>query len=208
MLFIMASTSLSWGWHKLTHVCQRWRCIVFASQCRLNLRLLCTYETPIRKTLDCWPTIPIVVQNKGNLKTCQTPSPEEEDSIVTALQHRNRVCEIDLVLQGSLSEKIPDILRESFPLLERLALRSCDSAPVLPSTFLGRSTPRHRVLHLGVTAFLALPLLLSSASDLVDPQLEGVPSAGYILPEACHGRCILSSLIFYFKRHVTVGYFT
>ena len=24
----------------------------------------------------------------------------------------------------------------------------------------------------------------------------------------CHGRCILSSLIFYFKRHVTVGYFT
>ena len=24
----------------------------------------------------------------------------------------------------------------------------------------------------------------------------------------CHGRCILSSLIFYFERHVTVGYFT
>ena len=24
----------------------------------------------------------------------------------------------------------------------------------------------------------------------------------------CHGRCILLSLIFYFKRHVTVGYFT
>ena len=31
----------------------------------------------------------------------------------------------------------------------------------------------------------------------------------YILLEAtCHGHCILSSLIFYFERHVTVGYFT
>ena len=28
------------------------------------------------------------------------------------------------------------------------------------------------------------------------------------LDDYCHGRCILLSLIFYFERHVTVGYFT
>ena len=28
------------------------------------------------------------------------------------------------------------------------------------------------------------------------------------LPCKCHGRCILSSLIFFFERHMTVGYFT
>ncbi|KAN0134395.1 hypothetical protein V8E53_007893 [Lactarius tabidus] len=177
----LASTTLSWGWHRLTHVCRRWRCIVFASQCRLGLQLFCTYQTPVKKTLDCWPTIPIVVCNRH---TPQTSSPEDEDSIVTALQHCDRVCGIDLVLQRSLPEKVFKIMQEFFPLLESLALRSYDSALALPSTFLGGSTPRLRILHLNDIAFPALPLLLSSASDLVDLQLERIPSAGYISPEA------------------------
>ena len=178
------STTLSWGWHKLTHVCRRWRCIVFASQCRLGLQLLCTYETPVKKTIDCWPTIPIVVCNRGNVKTLRMTSPEAEDNIVTALRHRDRVCEIDLVLvNGSLSDQVFKIMQESFPLLESLALRSCDSTLALPSTFLGGSAPRLRVLHLDSMASHALPLLLSSASDLVDLQLERIPSAGFISPE-------------------------
>jgi hypothetical protein len=180
----LASTTLSWGWHKLTHVCRRWRCIVFASQCRLGLQLFCTYETPVKKTLDCWPTIPIVVCNRGNVKTLHASSPKAEDSIVTALQHRDRICEIDLVLQGSLSEKVFKIMQEPFPLLESLALRSCDSTLALPSTFLGRDIPRLRVLHLDVIAFPALPLLLASARHLVDLQLERISSARYISPEA------------------------
>ncbi|KAH8992399.1 hypothetical protein EDB92DRAFT_565996 [Lactarius akahatsu] len=177
----LASTTLSWGWHELAHVCQRWRCIVFASQCRLGLRLLCTYGTPVKKTLDCWLTLPIVVRYNGTAPS----SPDDEESIVTALQHRDRICEIDLILQGPLSEKVYEIMQEPFPLLERVALRSCDSAVlVLPSTFLGGSTPHLRVLHLDSIAFPALPQLLSSACDLVDLQLQRVPSTGYILPEA------------------------
>jgi hypothetical protein len=182
----LASATLSWGWLQLTHVCRRWRSIVFASQCRLGLQLLCTYETPVKKTLDCWPTIPIVVRNKGSAKTLQlqTPSPGDEESIVTALQHRDRVCEIDLVLQGSLPEKVSHIMQEPFPLLESLALKSCDCALALPSTFLGGSSPRLRVLHLDVIPFPELPLFLSSASNLVDLQLERIPSPGYFSPEA------------------------
>lgn len=177
----LASTTLSWGWHELAHVCQRWRCIVFASQCRLGLRLLCTYGTPVEKTLDCWLTFPIVVRYNGTAP----PSPNDEESIVTALQHRDRICEIDLVLQGPLSEKVSKIMQEPFPLLERVALRSCDSAAlVLPSTFLGGSTPHLRILHLDSIAFPALPQLLSSARDLVDLQLQRVQSTGYISPEA------------------------
>ena len=111
-------------------------------------------------------------------------SPEAEDSIVTALQHRDRVCEIDLALVlGSLSEKVFKIMQESFPLLESLALRSCDSTLALPSTFLGGFTPRLRVLHLDFMSSRALPLLLSSACDLVDLQLERIPSTGFISPE-------------------------
>ena len=33
-------------WHTLVHVCRRWRCVVFASPRRLNLRLLCTEKRP------------------------------------------------------------------------------------------------------------------------------------------------------------------
>jgi hypothetical protein len=59
------------------------------------------------------------------------------------------------------------------------------TAPLaLPSTFLGGDTPRLRVLHLDVIALPALPLLLSSASHLVDLQLERISSAGYISPGA------------------------
>jgi hypothetical protein len=41
-----------WEWHKLTHVCRKWRTVVFASQQRLDLRLLCTPKTSIQQTLD------------------------------------------------------------------------------------------------------------------------------------------------------------
>jgi hypothetical protein len=81
-------------------------------------------------------------------------------------------------------KKYLKIMQEPFPLLESLALRSCDSALALPSTFLGGSSPRLRVLHLDVIAFPELPLFLSSASNLVDLQLERIPSPGYISPEA------------------------
>ena len=181
----LASTTLSWGWDKLAHVCQRWRCIVFSSQCRLGLRVLCTHDTPVKKTLDCWPTLPIVVRYEGNAKRPPTPPPDDVDSIVTVLQHRDRVCEIDLILRGSLSEEVSKIMQEPFPLLERLALRSCDDEVlILPGAVLGGSAPRLSVLHLDGVSFSELPRLLSSASDLVDLQLQRIPNTGYFSPEA------------------------
>src|ERR1700761_5962141 len=49
-------------WPRLVHVCARWRGIVFASQQALRLRLLCTHGTPVLKTLNCWPSLPIIVK--------------------------------------------------------------------------------------------------------------------------------------------------
>ncbi|KAI0291180.1 hypothetical protein B0F90DRAFT_1779209, partial [Multifurca ochricompacta] len=54
-----------WEWHRLTHVCRRWRYLIFASPHRLDLRLLCTNGTPVRRTLDCWPALPISIQYGG-----------------------------------------------------------------------------------------------------------------------------------------------
>jgi hypothetical protein len=49
------------AWHTLVHVCQQWRCVVFASPRRLNLRLYCTEKTPLEKSLNIWPVLPIVI---------------------------------------------------------------------------------------------------------------------------------------------------
>jgi hypothetical protein len=38
-------------WQMLVHICHRWRCLVFASPRRLNLRLLCTQNVQSKL---CW----------------------------------------------------------------------------------------------------------------------------------------------------------
>src|SRR5216683_7810720 len=49
------------AWHKLVHVCQRWRHVVFNSPRRLDLRLRCTDRTLVTNMLDIWPALPIVI---------------------------------------------------------------------------------------------------------------------------------------------------
>ncbi|KAH9979435.1 hypothetical protein BGW80DRAFT_1248775 [Lactifluus volemus] len=55
---------------------------------------------------------------------------------------------------------------------------------VLPSGFLGGSTPQLRHINLNGTAFPTLPWLLLSASDLVSLRLDDIPNTGYFSPEA------------------------
>jgi hypothetical protein len=77
------------AWQPLVHVCRRWRCIVFGSPRRLNLRLDYTPgKMPVKETLDVWPALPLIV--KGLL------SSRTQDDIVVALGHRGRICQIDL----------------------------------------------------------------------------------------------------------------
>ena len=56
-------------WPRLAHICRRWRRVVFVFQRTLRLRLFCTYGTPVVKSLDCWPTLPIVVWYGGITRT-------------------------------------------------------------------------------------------------------------------------------------------
>ncbi len=130
------SCEWQWRWHKLAYVCRRWRIIIFASQHRLDLRLLCTPKTSIKQKLDLWPPFPIIVRNDADTYHLF----DGWNNIIAALQQRDRVCEIDLILHGPQSKKVSQIMQESFPLLDRLALQGWDSrSTVCPSTFLGGS---------------------------------------------------------------------
>ncbi|KAH9170520.1 hypothetical protein EDB89DRAFT_2187600 [Lactarius sanguifluus] len=166
-------------WHKLAQVCRRWRTIIFASQHRLGLWLLCTPKTSVARIIDLWPNFRIVVRDTPMCLFL-------DDNITAALQQRDRVCEISLHVNGLLFERVSQLVQGSFPLLEHLSLRSGEKMErVLPSTSLDGSAPRLRILWLNGITFPALPRLLSSARDLVNLQIrQRVPSTEYISPEA------------------------
>ncbi len=168
-------------WPTLAHVCQNWRQILFTSPLGLGLRLYCTYGTPVLKTLECWPPLPLVV-NYGGSPTLDPPAPEDEKNIIAALRQSDRVSFISLTVTNSLLENLSTI-SEPFSELEELVLLSRHNLRLtLPSAF--RWGPRLRTLHLTRIAIPALLQLLSPSMDLVDLQLHEIPNVGYFSPEA------------------------
>jgi F-box-like len=174
-----------WEWHRLAHVCRRWRFVVFASPRRLDLRLVYTYKKPIRKTLDCWPPLPISIWYP-RLVLYHPLAPTDEHNVLAALEHPDRISEINLTITRPLLEKLAPLMQKPFPVLQHLQLGTRDMlwSIVLPSGFLGGSTPRLRHIDLNGTAFPTLPWLLLSASDLVSLRLDDIPNTGYFSPEA------------------------
>lgn len=174
-----------WEWHRLAHVCQRWRSVIFTSPRRLNLRLVYTYKKPVRKTLDCWPALPISIWYP-RLVLNHPLTHADEANVISALEHSDRICEINLTLTRPLLEKLTPLMQDPFPALEYLQLGSRDlmGSLVLPSGFLGGFTPRLRHIDLDDTPFPTLPQLLLSATDLAYLRLYKIPSTGYFSPEA------------------------
>jgi hypothetical protein len=163
------------------HVCQHWRQTVFTSSPRgLHLKVRCKYGTPVSKTLECWPALPIIVQYGGS-STLDPPSPEDEDNVLAVLKQADRVVSISLTITNSLLAKVFAI-EKPFLRVEELDLLSQDDAQLtLPSIF--QWGPRLRRLHLTKIAIPALSQL-SSSTGLVDLQLHDIPDAVYVSPEA------------------------
>jgi hypothetical protein len=172
-------------WRTLVHVCQRWRLIIFASPLRLDLQLLCTHGTPVKKNLDTWPPLPLIIDYYTFWDDGKSPTLSEEEDVITALNHPDRVRYVGISVTNSLLGKMAAAMQEPFPMLTHLWLSSKDgNVPVLPGSFLGGFTPRLRVAHLEGIPFPSLPTLLLSATDLVDLQILNIPKIGYVSPEA------------------------
>ena len=169
-------------WQTLVHVCRRWRCIVFASPRRLDLKLYCTQHRSVNsKTLDIWPALPIVVY------AYEIHSKEGVTDVIAALRHPNRVCKIDYrnwQFQDSFLKEFAAI-DKPFPALVCLELTSFgQNVPVLPDSFLGGSAPLLRHLYLDGIPYPSIGKLLSSTTNLARVGLWGIPHSGYISPEA------------------------
>ena len=168
------------GWQTLVQVCPRWRCIVFASPRRLDVKLYCTRRRSVHSMLDIWPTLPIVVVARD------IKSKEDVTNIVAALRQHNRVCKVDYhhgQSQESLLKEFAAI-DGPFPALTSLNLISfAPDVPVLPDSFLGGSAPRLRSLHLIGIPYPSIGKLLLSTTNLVQLSLFRAPYSGYIAPE-------------------------
>jgi F-box-like len=182
-IFEFCLSDHSGRWFKLVHVCQRWRCIVFASPLRLDLRIPCTQHTPVRKMLSVWPPLLIEID-------FYSVGPQVEDNIIAALKHPKRVRSVLLSRIMIPLVRLVAVMQKPFPELESLSLQIpwqkqllSMAVPTLPKTFLGGSAPRLRSLHLERISYPTLPRLLLSSKDLVNLSLGWIPHSGYISPE-------------------------
>ena len=170
-----------WKWHVLVHVCQTWRQIIFASPHRLNLQILCTNGTPVRKHLCIWPAFPIVIDYYYSGSSL---IPNDEDNVTAALEHPDRVCYLEFNITGSQLRELAKVMQKPFLVLTHLTISSEDgNALALPARFLGGSTPCLQKIFLSNISFLALPMLLLSANDLVRLNLCDIPWNSYVSPE-------------------------
>jgi hypothetical protein len=175
----------TWCWITLIHVCRRWRHIIFGSPQRLNLRLVCSEKTPVRRSLDIWPPFPIIVSSY----TDQTVDEGCLENVVAALKHRDRISTIFISdgMGGSALEKSIAAMLEPFPILTECALVSSDnsvSMPMLPETFLGGSAPQLEIFHLRGIPFPTFPDFILSSTQIRDLHLDDIPDSGYISPDA------------------------
>ena len=174
------------GWQMLAHVCRRWRSVVFQSPHRLNLRLLCTPKTLARNTLGIWPPLPLIIRDVDDIFYGE---PLGADNIIAALEHNDRVGQIELkYLSSSELGHVTNsaAIQKSFPELTDLRLRMFvddEPRPILPDSFFGGTAPRLRSLNLYDVPFPGLPTLLLSTAHLVNLDLYRIPHSGYIPPE-------------------------
>jgi hypothetical protein len=196
-----------WDWYRLVHVCRRWRYIIFNASRSLELRLFCTYGTHVKKSLDCWPTLPIVLQYvvawPPGLNF--TPLPVYEDDVIAALQHPDRICTMNLIVTTSLLEKLTKLARNQFPVLECLELvGEPDKEPILLNEFLIGPFPSLHILRVTRVVFPALQRFLPFTKNLVSLRLQDLP---YLTPAAVRnvfpGMTRLEELCLYFHSPIS-----
>ena len=167
------------SWHTLVHVSRKWRNLVLGSPRRLNLRLCCTARMPVRKTLDVWPSLPIVVMSYGH-------NAWDGSNIIATLEHIDRIRGFSLFgVPSSLLETVLAVMQQPYPALTDLKLHCEDETMLhIPDSFLGASAPRLQLLKMNCVSFPGLPKLLLSSTHLVTLLLRDIPYSGYISPEA------------------------
>ena len=104
-------------WHRLIQVCRRWRYLVLESAFHLQVSLVCARGTPVADMLaHSPPAIPLIIDHFDD--NYQDLTAEDEQGIIHAFQHRDRVRRIRIIKQTPILEKLIIALDGEFPILE------------------------------------------------------------------------------------------
>ncbi|KAH9054700.1 hypothetical protein EDB87DRAFT_1425447 [Lactarius vividus] len=171
------NTRLEWG--KLSHVCRRWRRLVYGSATHLDMHILCTNGTPLVNTLVHLPPLPLVIDYQY---ATATVGAQNELGICNALQLRDRVRRVVLHIPPSVLDQSLVLMDESFPILEHLSLSSTAEEGMillLPKRFLAPNLQYLTLLGISLPKNL---LFLSSTVSLITLTLTDIRAPGYFLP--------------------------
>ena len=173
-----------WGrerwWYAPAQVCRRWRYLILGSASHLGLHLLCTYGTPVADMLAHSPPLPLIIDHSG--VDGHDITAEDEERIMLALQHRERVRRIRLDVPAPNLQRLILAIDDEFPMLEYLILVSPAKHPiglVLPETF---RAPNLRHLLLLNFAFSIGSPLLTTGVGLVMLFLDYIYPSAYFCP--------------------------
>ncbi|KAF8472233.1 hypothetical protein DFH94DRAFT_192685 [Russula ochroleuca] len=172
-----------WKWHRLAHVCQKWRHVIFTSPRRLDLRILCNSGAPVRSILKSWPTLPLVVRFHASRTSESMPR-----NVMVALRYPDRLCEIDLDVTSSMTGSIVESIQKPCQALEsiRITVKDATGPSILArNAFLGGSAPHLRKVKLDGIAFPfpEIRQVLLSTNNLVELHLSNIPDDVYFSPD-------------------------
>ena len=166
-----------WKWHRLAHVCRKWRHVISMSPRRLDLRILCEYGAPIESILASWPTLPLVAMfHSAGWKSKHIPK-----NVMVALRHPDRLCKINLHVTSSMVASIVEVTQKPCQALEsvRITVEPPTGPPILVrNAFLGGSAPHLREIKLDGIAFpfREIRQVLLSTNNLVELHLANIPN--------------------------------
>ncbi|KAH9955687.1 hypothetical protein BC827DRAFT_831092 [Russula dissimulans] len=167
-------------WYELVHVCRRWRYLILGSASYLCLYLLCTYDTQIADMLENSPPLPLILDY---VDADHDITVEDEEAIILALKHRDRVRRIRLLLPNSTLRKLLVAVDEDFLALKYLylgPLTSDNEGLILPKSF--RAPDLRHLILMNFALPLGSPLLLT-AMNLFTLSLQDIPPSIYIRPD-------------------------
>ena len=170
--------NLQLKWRKLTHVCRRWRWLIYDLWTHLDMALLLTKNSPSIDTLSHLPPLPLLVDYSNGARTITR---EDEDNMQRGLRQHGRVRRVTLRASPSSLCMWLKPMDNLFPKLEDLSLSSTtmEMHPMLPKTF--RAPGLRRLSLHGVGLPRGLPLL-SSAIALSSLSLTHIGASSYFPP--------------------------
>ena len=166
-------------WYKFTHVCRRWRYRVLGSASYLGLCLVCTYGTPVADMLAHSPLLPIIIDH---IDRAREITAADEEGIMFALQHRNRVRCIRLRIPIPKLEKVLLAIGDEFPMLEYMYIKPPARQNMrlkLPKTF---QAPHLRHIILNNFSIPIQSPSLTPAVGLATLSLQWIHSSAYFRP--------------------------